>query len=140
MSRSLVNGTNELRINDNISDSVIVLYYRMPTTPERVAFANESVQRVRNEVVTRVPETRLKYGNKILTGFREGDFTAEVSGEEKPISSEPTSPNYFQDWKEQVNCQAADLIMLLAAHVFDASAETATGAAGLAVMGISAGE
>ena len=124
MARSLSESTNELRINDNISNSLIILYYRDPTTEERLAFANESVQRKRNKVITRVPETRLKFGMMILTGFRDGDFTGEKDGKKTPMSSDPSNPNYFPDWKDQIKQNAADLVMLLSGHIFDASAET----------------
>lgn len=124
MPRSIDNEINELKICDNISNSTLVLYYRQPTTQERAAYANESVQRKRNKIVTRIAETRLKYGAMILEGFREGDFTRKRDGRTVPMSSDPQSPQYVPDWKDQVVAGAGDIVMLLAAHVFDAPAET----------------
>lgn len=124
MARSFSDEINELRLFDNISNSTLVLYYRDPTTEERTAYANESVQRKRNKIITKVPETRIKFGSMIMTGFRDGDFTIKKNGHESPMSSDASSPNYCADWKPWFNKKAADLLMLLAAHVFDASAET----------------
>lgn len=123
MPRSTEQETNELKIFDNISNSSIVLYYRNPTTQERSGYANESVTRKRNKVVTRIPETRLKYGGMILEGFRDGDFTRKKDGRTVPMASDPASPNYDPDWKTQIMTGASDIVMLLAAQVFDISAE-----------------
>lgn len=127
MARSILDEINELRLYDNISSSTIVLFYRDPTTAERTAYANESVQRKRNKIITRIPETRIKFGAMVLTGFREGDFIGKKDGQKTPMSSDSSSPNYFPDWKEQITQKAADLLMLLATHVFDGSAETEGG-------------
>ena len=124
MPRSFSDDTNELIIFDNISNSQIVLNYRMPTTRERTAYANESVSRQRNKIVTKVPETRIKFGEIILTGFREGDFTIKKNGKTVPLSSDPSSPNYYSEWKTMIREKAADLLMYLASQVFDGSAET----------------
>jgi hypothetical protein len=124
MARCFDDEINELTLYDNISNSNIVMYYRDPTTEERTAYANESVQRKRNKIVMRVPETRIKFGALIMTGFREGDIIVKEAGQKIAISSDPGSPNYRSDWKDRWKLKAADLLMLLAAHVFDVSAET----------------
>lgn len=123
MPRAIGALNNSLKIHDNISDSEIVLYYRHPTTLERTGYHNMAIQRKRNKVKLQQAEARMKYGAQILTGFREGDFVREESGRTVAFSSDQTSPNYRADWKEELEKWAADLIMLLAAHVFDASAE-----------------
>ena len=130
MARSFADEVNELKINDNLSNSTIILYYRDPTTEERVGYANESVVRKRNMVVTRITETRLKYGGLILTGFREGDFVTKKDGQIIPMSANPNSPNFCPDWKDQVTRKASDLLMLLGAQVFDASASIDPGGTG----------
>lgn len=114
---------NELVIQDNISGTTIVLKHRLPTTKERTGYANNSFQRSRNKVKSRVNETRLNYGLKILTGFRDGDFEIERDGKWVPIASESQSPNYVEDWKLQVKQYGADLVEVLAARVFEAPAE-----------------
>lgn len=124
MARSIEQEVNELKIFDNISNSSLVVYYRNPTTQERAAYANESVQRKRNKIVTRIPEARLKFGGLILEGFREGDFTRKAGGKTVPMASDPQSPHYDPDWKKRLLEGASDIVMLLAGHVFDVSAET----------------
>ncbi len=125
MARVLGAQQNTLRLWDNISDSELELHYRTPTTSERQGYANMVVQRHRNKVRYRQAEARLKYGLLILTGFREGDFARIKDGRPVPISADPASEHYVQDWKAHLERDAADVVMLLAAHVFDASTEIA---------------
>jgi len=116
-------GNNELKIHDNVSDSDIVLFYRTPTTSERQGYQNMALQRKGKKVNFNQAEARMTYGLKILTGFREGDFVRDVLGAAAPYSSDRNSQNYLEEWKKELEAGASDLIMLLAAHVFDASAE-----------------
>lgn len=114
---------NELTLFDNISDSGIVLKYRNPTTAERQGFNNMSVQRKGRKVKFRHTEARLKYGAKILTGFREGDFQIEKAGEIVPLSADQGSEHYVPEWKKLILAMAPDIIELLAVRVFEASCE-----------------
>ncbi len=123
MPRDFSEESNKLTLYDNISGSKIVLYYRHPTTKETSAFLNEAVRRRRNKIEMRQAQARLKFGAKILTGFREGDFLQKKGGEKQPLSSDPESSNYTPDWKDQVVKHAADLVMLLGGYVFEGSAE-----------------
>lgn len=123
MPRRLSDEINELKVQDNISDSTLVLYYRTPTTQERVGYTNESIQRKRNKIVYRQGEARLKYGGLILTGIGEGDFERKEGDGFVPISSDSSSKHYYKDWKEHIKKYASDLIDLLAIHVFDMAAE-----------------
>lgn len=126
MPRRLTDEPNELRIHDNISGSEILLFYRMPTTAERAAYANEMFRRVGRKVKISVGEARQKHGLSILTGIREGDFEARGrNGECEPIASDPESGRFHPDWKEKVAAHASDLVELLAIRVFDAPAVTA---------------
>ena len=125
MARRLGNDLCELKIQDNISGSEIVLQYRMPTTQERMAYSNESFQRKRNKLVSRLAETRQKFGTKILAGIREGDFEKKMGSSYVPIASDTASKHYDADWRKHIEEHASDLIELLAAHVFDVPAEMA---------------
>lgn len=116
-------GNNELKIRDNVSDSDIVLFYRTPTTKERQEYQNMALQRKGKQIKFNQAEARLVAGLKILTGFREGDFVRDVMGQSVPYSADPNSPHYLEGWKAEVEAGASDLVMLMAAHVFDASAE-----------------
>ena len=63
---------------------------------------------------------RLSAGLGILTGFKEGSFERKVDGEYVAFSAINGEPNYYPEWKTWVEANAADLVMLLAARVFDA--------------------
>lgn len=119
MPRRLGDELNEMRFQDNLSGTEIVLLYRMPTTKERVAYANESFQRKGRKLINRAVETRMKFGLNVLEGFREGDFERKVGAAWKPIASDSASDNYFPEWKEHVEKYASDLIEHLAIRVFD---------------------
>jgi len=117
---------NELKLNDNLSNSKLSLFYRMPTSSEINGYANGMVTRKGNKVVRSVGEMRQKYGAKILIGIGEGSFGKVVDGKTVPISSDPQSPNYDPQWQALVIKQAPDVIEILAIQVFEASISTDT--------------
>ena len=123
MARGEATSRNELHLHDNLSDTPIVFYYRMPTTREREGFSNEAIQRKGKKIKFRQAETRLKYGLKVLTGIRKGDFERMVDGKPVAFASDANDPEYFKDWKVWLKDHAADLVMLLGAHIFEGSAE-----------------
>lgn len=109
------NDKNKLVINDARSGTAIELYYRNPTTSEEVAYQSRLFKKQGKKMLVNAYETRLTYGLKILTGFREGDFGIEG----KPISSDPVSMNYREDWKELLKDNAADLVTSFAFAIFE---------------------
>ena len=123
MPRDLSGGRNELTVQDNRSKSTIVLYYRDPTTQENVAYSNEMYQRKGRKVVTRLGETRQKYGSRILTGFREGDFVKIEGGQQISLSSDKESKFYDPEWKKLIQERASDMIEILAIHAFESPVE-----------------
>lgn len=123
MARRLGDEPNELKIHDNISNSDIVLYFRTPTTAENVKYTNAIAQRKRNKIVSKLGETRQRFGAAILMGFREGDFEKKVGDSYVPIGSDETSKHYDTNWKALVMEKASDLVELLAVHVFESPAE-----------------
>jgi len=123
MARREAEERNEITLHDNLSGTEIKYFYRTPTTKEREGFNNLAVQRKGRKVKIKRAEAQLKYGLRILTGIREGDFERKVDGKYIPISSDPDSKNYYPDWKDWQRQHAADLVMLLGAFVFEGSAE-----------------
>ena len=123
MPRIMDDGLNTLKIWDNISNMELEVYYRRPTTEERAAFSNESIRRTRNKLLFRTAQARQKFGLKILAGIREGDFIIKKGGKDVPIASDPKSPHHDPEWKDLMMKYASDIVELLAAHVFEASAE-----------------
>ena len=117
MARVLGAKKNVLRIRDNLSGSELELYYRMPTTEERVGYINECFHREDGEVKVQIAETRQKYGLEILEGFRVGDFEVETDD-----GTEVLNPDDHPAWKEHLHAGASDVLEVLATRVFEASA------------------
>lgn len=108
--RDLSNGgKNKMLISDARSGTDIELYYRNPTTQEEVDYHNKMFKRVGNKLVVNAYQTRLEYGLKILTGFREGDLG--IDG--KPISAETN------DWKGLLRDNAPDIVNAFAMAIFE---------------------
>ncbi len=80
---------NEFRFEDHLSydpnKTENIFYFRWPTAKERAGYTNEQVKRKGNKVVTCVGEVQQKYGEKILTGFREGDVEIKKDGKQVKI-------------------------------------------------------
>lgn len=106
---------NKLTIKDARSGSEIELYYRNPTTTEIAGYQKSLVKKRGNKVIMNTHQTRLEFGLKVLTGFKEGDFGLDG----KPISSDTNSPAFRTDWKDVVATGAQDLILILARVVFE---------------------
>jgi hypothetical protein len=123
MARRESSDKNILDLHDNLSNTDIRFYYRTPTTTERNGYNNFSIQRKRNTIKVNAVNARLKYGLQIITGIREGDFERMVGESYVSVASDPASKNYHEDWKGWLELHAADLVMLLAGFVFDASVE-----------------
>jgi hypothetical protein len=102
-------------------DGSYVLYYRSPTTAERVEYSNSIVRRVGGKIVTDMASARVSGGLSICTGVRDGDFAIPASNKDgyKLISSDPKSKAYSEDWKALLEQYCADFLMLLGAKVFE---------------------
>ena len=122
MARMLNDKPCEVTFLDKISDSKITLFYRLPTTEERIKYTNAQFTRRANKVESHIGEARQKYGLAILLGFKEGAFETDKG----LISSDPQSPKYEPEWKEVVKKYAPDIIEMLALHAYDYSVVTHT--------------
>lgn len=109
----------EVTFTDKIANCSITLFYKLPTTEERTAYSSELVVRKKRKVESKIGPTRLKYGLKVLTGFKEGDFATDRG----PISSDSGSSRYDANWKALVTKYASHLVMALGAHVFESADE-----------------
>ncbi|NCD13685.1 MAG: hypothetical protein EOL92_00445 [Bacteroidia bacterium] len=118
MARVLNKENNLMIFADELSGSDVGLYYRMPTTRERQGYTNAAVKRGAkgNKITFHVVEAKIEFGAKILTGIRDGDFLLENG---RPLSSDPTSENYIESWKDIVIDCASDLVGALATKIFD---------------------
>lgn len=116
---------NTLRLHDNLSNSVVEIYYRTPNPKENATYMNGFSKRVRNKVVTTTGENRQKWGAKILVGFRDGDFGYENdAGDVVPVSSNRGSEHFREDWKEWFCTNFPDLVDTLAIHAFENTSDT----------------
>ena len=114
MARILGEQRHVLAIQDPVSGSVINLYYRRPTSEERVAYQLSAFRLEGGERRFCLGETRLTFGLEILTGFGTGDFVTHAEGEEIPLD-----PARHPDWKERLANDAPDLVSYLAQQVFE---------------------
>ena len=114
MARILGEERQALRIQDPVSGSVITLYYRRPTSEERVAYQLSAFRIEGGERRFCLGETRLKFGLEILTGFGEGDF--QVREEDREVSLDPAR---HPDWQALLAEHAPDLVSYLAQQVFE---------------------
>jgi hypothetical protein len=106
---------NSLIIDDSRSGTEIQLFYRNPLTEEEVAYQAALYRKHGKKVRLNSYEARLKYGLKILTGFREGDFGQDGA----PISADPASPYYRENWKDLLRDEAPDIVTTFAFAIFE---------------------
>jgi hypothetical protein len=118
MPRELSNERCEITFDDRISGGKLTLYHRMPTSEERIKYANGYVTRQGNTIVSTIGELRMKAGSAIFTGFKTGAFSAPGKG---LISSDKSEPNYEPAWKALIKQYSPDVIEMLAVHVFESS-------------------
>jgi hypothetical protein len=111
---------NELKILDSISGSEIVLYYRLPTTRERIAFNKSCFKEKGGKLINHTVAARAAGGEMVLAGIRDGDFVYGGT----PLSSDPNSPNYREDWKALVKETAGDLLIALGMTVFEGNVQS----------------
>ena len=105
---------NELILSDPVSGTDVAFYYSVPTTRDHVAIAKNDGQAVDEGVL----DNAIDVGLSLITGIRDGDFEREEAGEWKPVSSNPESPDYYEDWKGFLREFASDLVMAFTTHVF----------------------
>ncbi len=114
MARILGEERHALALQDPVSGSVITLYYRRPTSEERVAYQLSAYQMEGGERRFCLGETRLKFGMAILKGFEPGNFLIQENGELVPLDSDR-----HPDWQEHLLKHASDLVSYLAQQVFE---------------------
>jgi hypothetical protein len=114
MGRILGAERHVLAIQDPVSGAVITLYYRRPTSEERVGYQVSAFRLEGGERLFCLGETRLKYGLEILLGFADGDFFIVEDGRQVALN-----PDAHSDWKERLEADAPDLVAFLAQQVFE---------------------
>ncbi len=105
--------------NHKGEDVTFDLFYRRPTTEEIIAYNSRLFQKRNGKVVNNVVPTRIEMGLKILTGVQDGVFT--LNG--RPISSDPSSSDFYADWKNLLKGTLSGTIANFAFRVFEAVSE-----------------
>jgi hypothetical protein len=114
MPRILGEERYRLAIQDPVSGSAITLYFRQPTSEERVAYQLSVFHLDGGERRLRLSETRLKFGLEILMGFEAGDFILQENDD-----AERLDPDQHPDWKARLAKHAPDLVSYLGQQVFE---------------------
>jgi len=95
------------------------VYHREPTTEEIHQYNNEAVRRKGTNVKLRYSKAQFKFGAKILEGIVEGDFGVPgPDGKLVPVSSDPESLDFRQDWKALLLKRAPAVVITLGAAIF----------------------
>ena len=93
----------------------IKLFYRTPTTQERIDFTKAILIKKNGKLIDNSFEAHIKYGAMILTGFESGVYALDG----KLISSDPESPEFYPDWKDLIAEVAPHHFRALCSIVFD---------------------
>lgn len=107
--------SNRLTLTDGVTGEKIVVFYATPQASQVKAYRQASIKRKGDKVVMNTFDPALKYGLEILTGFEEGSFGYDG----QPISADPASSNYREDWKALLAETASDIVTIVAAVAFD---------------------
>jgi len=112
-------GTLHKKIIQTTRGVEVGVFHREPTTEEIHKYNSEAIRRKGQNVKFRHSKAQFKFGAKILKGIVEGDFgVPDQDGKIVPISSDPESPDYRQDWKALLLKMAPAVVITLAAAVF----------------------
>ncbi len=114
MPRRLGEERHRLVVHDPVSGSRLTLYFRRPSSEERVAYQLSVFHLDGGERRLRLSETRLRFGLDILVGFDIGDFVIQENGR-----TENLDPERHPDWKARLAEHAPDLISYLGQQVFE---------------------
>jgi hypothetical protein len=124
------NVRNILRIDDKKIGEVVKVYFRNPTTEERVRFYKARTIIKGKGANTKVSDgsatARQKFGMMVITGFEESKPNAEgkmVGGfsdeQGDPITWQKDGENYRPDWKEFILKSASEYYDHIADFAFD---------------------
>ena len=118
---------NVATINDRIGGCNVFLTFRMPTTAEREVYDRKSLKLKGRKLINKTFELNLFFGKKLCTGLVLAKQDAMDKWDEglcyegKPFSSNKDDGDYYrEDWKALIVLTSADLLVQLAAFIFNA--------------------
>ncbi|MBK8609072.1 MAG: hypothetical protein IPL84_03795 [Chitinophagaceae bacterium] len=101
---------NLITIQDNLSNTKIGIYHDTIKSSDRIQYQSELLKVLQDapdsDKIKAAMEYRLNYTLDKITGFTDGSF----SFDDKEISSDPESANYYADWKMFLRENASDII------------------------------
>jgi len=101
---------NKIIVFDKISGSTIELYYRSITSTERIQYKSAILnQLTKSNNIEDAIAMQLAWAEKIITGFKKGDFTLDG----KIISSDPSDSDYYAGWFSILKEMATDILLLV---------------------------
>jgi hypothetical protein len=106
---------NKIVLADAVSGEELVVFYRTPPASVLKSYRQATVRRKGGKVLVDHFDPARKYGLEIITGIGEGCFGYDGI----PISSDPASPAYREDWKDLLAATASDVVTAVARIAFD---------------------
>jgi hypothetical protein len=107
-----------MTIFDVLSGTKIKLFYRTPTTTDRIQYQSAALNLLtKTQKIEAMVELQINWAEKLLTGFRKGDFTFD----EKAISSDQKDKDYYAGWFGVLKETAGDILLNFIKTVFGES-------------------
>mgnify|MGYP003418794251 CR=1 len=97
---------------------------REPGTDERLKYLASIARKINGKILSGLEEkfkAKYEFGCELITGFPENnsDGKPQFQFEEKPVSSDKSSPNYREDWRELILPLFMNPIMIYSTKIFD---------------------
>ena len=107
---------NSIIVFDSLTGTKIKLFYRTPTTKERLKYKSDIVNTLtKTKSVEEGTKMQLQWAKELITGFRQGDFGYDG----KAISPNKDDENYYQAWKSLMEETASDILLAFIETVMD---------------------
>lgn len=107
---------NSITVFDSLTGTRIKLFYRTPTTKERLRYKSDIVNTLtKTKSVEEGTKIQLTWAKELITGFRQGDFGYDG----QTISSNKEDANYYQAWKGIMEETASDILLAFIETVMD---------------------
>lgn len=109
---------NEMTIFDVLSGTKIKLFYKTPTTADRILYQSAILNLLtKTQKIESMVELQMNWAEKFITGFRKGDFTLD----EKEISSDPKDKDHYAGWFGVLKETAGDILLVFIKSLFGES-------------------
>ncbi|MFA5803667.1 MAG: hypothetical protein WC879_03395 [Melioribacteraceae bacterium] len=109
---------NEMTIFDVLSGTKIKLFYKTPTTSDRILYQSAILNLLtKTQKIESMVELQMNWAEKFLMGFRKGDFTLD----EKEISSDAKDKDFYNGWFGVVKETAGDILLVFIKTLFGES-------------------